>query len=155
MLTIRSCTFSEIENAPNFPALVEEYANEVKVEGVPPVNIKKEIYRELEAKGVFQIFVAYLDDVLIGFITVLTTVLPHFGVVMAVSESYFVAKEYRFTGAGNKLRSVAEEFSARMGAPILLISAPIGSILCDILENSSEYTPTNKVFLKRLKNVNN
>jgi GNAT superfamily N-acetyltransferase len=153
VLVVRKCTVAEIENTPNFPALVDEYASEAHVDGMPPVDVKKEQYRSLEGLGVFQFFGAYLEDVLIGFITVLCTVMPHFGVVLAVSESYFVAKDHRKTGAGTALRLAAEKHAEEMGAPIILICTQTGSTLCRVMESLHDYRDTNHVFLKRLRNV--
>ncbi len=152
-ILIKKCTVEEIENTPNFFSLVDEYADEVKVAGAPSISIKKELYRTLERAGVFQFFGAYINDSLVGFITVLCTVLPHYGVIMAVSESFFVAKQHRRTGAGTKLRYAAENHARDVGAPCILISAPTGGVLEKALSCLHEYKETNRVFFRSLANA--
>ena len=151
-LSIRKCTVFEIENAPNFSALLAEYATELVVDGAPPFSAKMEMYHALEKTGSFQVLGAYLEDKLIGFVTVLVSVFPHVGVLMAVTESLFVAKEYRKTGAGLKLIRAAETYAYERDAPCLLVSAPFGGNLAEVLPHVG-YAETNRVFCRKLADV--
>src|SRR5882762_7942545 len=133
MLDIRKCTVSEIENASNFHELSQEYAKELIVDGVPPPLAKFEIYKKLEASGALQVFGAFFNDLLIGLIVVLVTIFPHFSTVMAASESFFVFKEWRKTGGGLKLLHEAERYATEKGSNGLLVSAPTGGNLSEVL----------------------
>jgi len=105
----------------------------------------------IETAGVLHSFGAFKDSELVGFITIIATVLPHYGVLVPVSESFFVAKEYRKTGAGTKLLRTAEEFASSIGAKGLIISAPTGGSLDQALSNpKSGYQNTNRAFFRRL-----
>ena len=91
-------------------------------------------------------------ELLVGFVTVLVSVFPHVGVLMASTESLFVAKEYRKTGAGLKLIRSAESCAKEGGAPCLFISSPFGGNLAEVLPQVG-YTETNRVFFRNLADV--
>lgn len=152
MLTIVKTTVPILEAAPNFKALLEEYADECAIEGFPHPSARMEMYKLIEAGGSFHVYAAREDDELVGFITVLLITLLHYGVYAAIVESYFVTKDKRKTGAGTRLRRVAEEYALNRGAPGILLSAPLGGVLAEVLPNEG-YTETNRVFFKRFKNA--
>lgn len=152
MAEIRKCTVAEIEQASNFKDLLGEYSKELVVDGAPPFSAKMDLYHQLEKNGSWQGFGAFLDGKLIGFVAVLVTILPHCGVIMAVTESLFVLRGYRKTGAGLGLIRKAEEYAQEKGSPCLLISAPTGGDLEKILPKL-QYTQTNSVFFRSFKNV--
>ncbi len=91
-------------------------------------------YRELERLGLLRVLSAMHEGRQIGFLTLLAPVLPHYGVVVAVSESFFVARAHRGTGAGLKLLRLAEDLAREAGSPGLLVSAPSKGL-------SSRYCP--------------
>lgn len=150
---VRKCTVSEVENSPNYDELLTEYATEMVVEGAPPFKAKIEMYRQLESLGSLHTFGAYVEDKLVGLITVLISIFPHVSVVMGFSESFFVFKEYRKTGAGTLLRRTAEKHAKSGGAYGLFIAAPVGGPLEDVLEKIDEYTATSKIFFRNLADV--
>ena len=150
-VVIRKCAITELEAAPNFGDLLEEYAGELVVDGAPKFSAKMEMYYTLEKTGSVQAIGAYCDDVLVGFVTVLLSVFPHCGVLMACTESLFVAKEYRKTGAGLKLIRTAENYVRQKGSPCLFVSAPFGGNLAEVLPHIG-YVETNRVFFRNLAN---
>lgn len=150
MVRITPTTVAFILEAPEFPALLEEYAGESRNIGMPPPMPYLDRYPQLEAMGMLHPIAATLDDELIGFITVLVSVLPHYGFSVAVSESYFVAKAHRHTMAGLKLLVAAEEQTQARHSCGLYVSARIGSGLDKVLERAG-YEGTNKVYYKRMK----
>lgn len=149
MLIIASSTVAKISTAAEFPALAAEYAAESAIDGLPPPAAKMETYRQLERAGMLHAFSARLDDALIGFITVLAPILPHYGVPVAVSESFFVAKTHRGTGAGLRLLRAAEDKARALGSPGLLVSAPFEGALLKVLPRIG-YVETNRVFFKKV-----
>ena len=151
-LIIKKCSISELEAAPNFSELLAEYAKELVVDGAPKFNAKMEMYHNLEKVGALQLISAYVNDILIGFVTVLTSIFPHCGVLMATTESLFVLKQHRKTGAGLKLIRAAEDHAKERGSPCLFISAPFGGILADVLPHVG-YRETNRVFFRSLKSA--
>ena len=147
MVDIRGTTIAEMEAAPNMTALLDEYAAESAIKGLPAPAAKAEAYKDLERVGALYAIGAFLDGLLIGYITVLTPILPHYSAIVAVTESFFVAKEHRKTGAGLKLLREAEDYAKAVGSPGLLVSAPLGGSLAEVLGGVG-YAETSRVFFK-------
>ena len=147
VLTIRACTISELMGVSNFNDLLEEYAEESSIPGLPKPSAKLDLYVNLETHGGMYTMCALYDGVLIGYISVLAPVLPHYSALVAVTESFFVAKEHRKTGAGIKLLRAAEDYAKSLKSPGLLVSAPFGGSLSDVLPRVG-YAETNRVFFK-------
>ncbi len=148
-LVIRECTISELENSPNISALLEEYASESSIAGLPHPFAKADTYKHLEKSKAIHIVGAFSDDILAGYIIVLAPVLPHYSVRVAVGESFFVAKAYRKTGAGLKLLRQGEKYAREAGAVGMLMSAPINGSLAEVLPGVG-YKETNRVFFKSM-----
>lgn len=147
-ITIRLCAASELLDAPNRYELWDEYAAESAIGGMPKPDVHIDTYKMLESAGALQLIGAFDDDKLIGFISLLSNKLPHYGVLMTVSESFFVAKSHRKSGAGLRLLREAERYALSVGSPGLLVSAPSGGRLAGVLPNVG-YAETNRVFFKR------
>ena len=150
-LIVRHCTISEMEAAPNIMELLEEYAAESSISGLPHPSAKVDMYKHLEIMGEIYPIGAFLGDMLIGFITVLAPVLPHYSARVAVAESFFVSKEYRSSGAGLKLLHAAQNRTKEANACGLLVSAPLGGDLAEVLPHVG-YTETNRVFFRSFGN---
>lgn len=148
-LTIGRETIADIEASPELPALLAEYEAESAKSGIGPACPDIATYRAMEAGGLLHPFTARLDGRLIGFLFLLTTVLPHFSRLVGVSESLFVAAEHRKTGAGLRLIRAAEELARAAGAPVLLISAPVGGVLERVVHGIG-YRDASRVFYKEL-----
>ena len=151
--TVRQISVAEAFANKEFPALCREYAKESALAGLPDPQEKLSAYQALEASGsdVFSVFGAFLGDTLIGFVALLTPVLPHYGVAVAVAESLFVGSEYRKTGAGLMLIRQAEKRARERRSPGVLFSSPSGGRLAALLPRIG-YRETNRVFLKGFVN---
>lgn len=147
-LVIRKSTIDEIDNSPNTLRLLEEYAIESSIEGLPKPSAKLIIYKHLESAGTLMPIIALKDNNLIGLVSILAPIIPHYGILVAVAESLFVMKEYRNTGAGLKLIRAAEKYAKEIGSPGLLLSAPTGGELEKILPRMG-YKETNKAFFRK------
>ena len=145
----RQISVAEAFADPAFPALCREYAEESAIAGLPDPREKLSAYQALEACGsaAFCACGAFTGDVLIGFIVLLTPVLPHYGAAIAVAESLFVGGAHRKTGAGMLLIRWAEKRAGDVGSPGMLFSAPSGGRLSVLLPRIG-YRETNRVFLK-------
>lgn len=149
-LVLKVCSIMDLQAEPNFKDLLEEYAAESAIEGLPHPAAKIEMYKALGDSNALRIWGAFFGEELIGFINVLAPVIPHYSIRIAVSESFFVASSRRETGAGLKLLHLAEAYTAEIGSPGLLISAPVGSILAEVLPRVG-YIETNRVFFRKTK----
>lgn len=148
-LTIRKIKMADIWAAPNCVDLLREYAEESSIEGLPTPTAKKKLYDALEVSGNLHALGAFIGSEMIGFIIVLNTPATHYDITLFTTESFFVSKLHRATGAGLKLLNEAEKFAKDNNACGLLISAPAGGRLASVLERR-EYKETNRVFFKRL-----
>lgn len=149
-MNVQPSTIAELEAAPNIEALLAEYAAESAIDGLPPPAAKVETYRTLEAARMLHTFSALTSSgQLAGYITVLAPELPHYSAVVAVAESFFVAKRWRMTGAGVDLLHAAEDKARALGSPGLLVSAPYAGRLFDVLPRLG-YVETSRIFFKRV-----
>ncbi|MDB5487090.1 MAG: bbp24 [Reyranella sp.] len=148
-MNVQASSITELARDPNLAALLAEYAVESSMPGMPLPAAKMESYRELEARGLLHVLAAMHEGQLIGFLTLLAPVLPHYGIAVAVSESFFVARAHRGTGAGLKLLRAAEDTARQLGSPGLLVSAPYEGDLFKVLPRVG-YAETNRVFFKKV-----
>ena len=88
-LVVGPATVAEVEAAPNIAALFAEYADESLVKGLPAPSAKWGVYRGLEAGGLLFPYTATVAGQLVGFITVLVSLLPRYSQPLAVAESFF------------------------------------------------------------------
>ena len=144
---IRRCTVQECLSAPNLTALLDEYAKECSIAGIGQTNPQFDSYKTLEAAGLLRIIGAFDGERLIGFVNVMTTVLPHYGKQMSVTESLFCSQEGRSFGIGSLLILAAESLADEIGSAGLMVSAPVGGRLEKLLPHVG-YAKTNSVFFK-------
>lgn len=146
---IQEASVSDILGAPEFPALIEEYGREAAIDGMPQPLAKLESYVAFEQSGMLHVFSAMAAGELVGFITVLAPILPHYSCPVAVAESFFVAAAHRHGGDGLRLLAAAEKRAAEVGSPGLLVCAPFGGRLFELLPRCG-YVETNRVFFKKV-----
>lgn len=148
---IEASTFEQMFGAPSWPALLEEYSSEAG-EYVPPVDVQFESYKQLEAMGRLHLFTATGEETnrLIGFITVLAGASLKYGhQPIAFTESFFVCKAHRMTGAGVRLLRAAESKAREIGARGLLLGAPAGGPLDQVLPRCG-YSVVSRIHFRRL-----
>jgi len=150
-LIVRKCTLSEVVDAPNFPELAAEYEAESATPGLPSPVPNIPLYRQLEDAGALTVFGAWLADTLIGFMGLLYHEVPRYNTRLAVCETYFVTQPHRRSGAGLTLRRLAEQTAEDLGAPGLLLSAPVLSDLHVILAASKKYQHFSNCYVMSFK----
>ncbi len=139
-VTVFPVSYATILDAPNSTDLLRAYAEECLV---PDAEPQRAIYAEMEKAHVIQCFACYFNsDILIGFVSVLRTIIPHDGHHIAAIESLFVDPQYRSTGAGLMLLAAVEGFATDCGCRCLLSSARIGSALDILLTRRAGYEKT-------------
>jgi GNAT superfamily N-acetyltransferase len=140
---------ADVMDAPAFQKLAAEYEAEALIDGMPAPAARFEAYEALETAGMLHVFAATVEGGLVGFISVLVASLPRYGRPIAVSESFFVAKEHRKTGAGLRLLKAAENEARARGCPGLLVSAPADGTLSQVLPRVG-FRESSRIFFKRL-----
>lgn len=146
---ISPTTVADLFADPNWGTLVAEYADEVKIDGLPPASARFETYEAMESMGILHSFAARTDGLLVGFLSLLATKAPHYGVIICVTESFFVSKPYRRHMIGLKLLGAAEDKARELRSPGLLVSAPFGGNLWELMPKL-RYKESNRVFFKLL-----
>lgn len=150
-VTVRPCAVVDVESAPNVAKLMAEYAREAMTDGLGPAVPQWWLYRKMEDSGLLHTIGAFIDDELVGFITVVVMQRPHYEALIASYESYFVADLARQSGAGNELLKAAEELARAKGAVGLFVNAAVGSRLDAVLDAKRRYRKTHNVFFKEFK----
>lgn len=148
-ITLRQCRAVEIYAAANAAALWAEYAAESSIPELGPHDPQIPIYQNLEDAGVMTVFGAFLGEELAGMITVLISVVPHYGRKIATTESFFVCAKARSSGAGVKLLKAAEDYARAAGAVAFFVSAPAGGRLERVMPHWG-YRESNRVFVRGL-----
>lgn len=148
-VTISRRTIAEIEQAPNIADLLAEYGRECSISGMPAHCAQWAMYRQMESSGVLRVIAAHAGSTLIGAAFVIINVVPHYGVMTAITESIFVASDYRRGTTGLKLLTAVEELAIESGAAGVFVSAPYGSRLADLLY-AIGMRETNRVFFRSL-----
>ena len=147
MLEIKPVSYSEILDAPNSAELLDAYAKDCVM---PDYNPQRQIYQAMEKSGALYCFGAYVDDVLIGFVSVVTGVMPHNGKREATIESLFVLPSHRATGAASELMTTVEKVSAVTGCVALLYTARAGSPLEVVLSRRPGCKESHTMFTRWL-----
>jgi len=140
---IRPISYGEILDA---RLLLSEYSAECSIPELGPTNPQRDMYSKMESSGLMRSFGVFDDALLVGFATVLTFVLPHYGKKIANVESLFVTAERRGT-FGRKLMEYIETFAKEADCVGLLYNARAGSSLERLLGSLPRYQRTNSVFL--------
>lgn len=136
----------------SFRALAAEYDEEVTTPGTPTLAEKLALYRPFEANHEYCALAATHDGLVVGLLTFLAPLASPFGRITATSETFFVARKYRPTGAGLRLVRLAEDRARGLGSPNLLISLHQNSDLLKVLPRVG-YSEFNHAFLKKVDGV--
>lgn len=148
-MEFRKISADDILDAQNSDILFKEYAAEAKIEQTPEIKPNREIYNRLEDDGIFDCVGCFDNDDLVGFITLITTVFPHYEEVMTTVESQFIFKEHRKNGSAKKLMDEAILVAKSKGSNAILMTAPIGGRL-EKIAPSFGFIATNITFSKKI-----
>lgn len=147
-MEVRRSTFHEITAEPAFDALMAEYAAECAISGLPTPHYDRGMYKLFEDQQMMISLAAYTEGELIGFAAVLVVMNPHYSHKIANTESFFVGKAHRATGAGLVLKRRIEQEAKEAGAVGLFICTPIGGKLAAVMATDRKYKETTRVFFQ-------
>jgi len=129
--------------------LFHAYAEECAIPEIGHTNPQADTYAAMERAGIAQCFGVYSDAELVGFASVLTSLLPHYGKKVAVVESIFISPKFRPLASLDLMKAI-EQHSTLSGCVAILYSAPAGSRFELFLTLRNRYRHTNTVFCKAL-----
>lgn len=149
-MVVRRCTVAEVEQAGAIHDLLAQYGLESRSPEFGEVEPNFELYRAMEANGALHIVGAFDPD-LVGLAALIVYGLPHYGGrAVCAMESFFVSPDARSSGAGLKLLRAAEEQARILGASALMVSAPVGSRLEQVLPRTG-YRSMSHIFVRGLQ----
>ena len=146
-IDIHPCSINDVLGREN---LLEEYAAEIRAEGLPNPAPDRVLNTTLESIGAYHCIGAYLDGRMVGFVGVVVNTFPHYGRKGACTESFFVSKSHRHTRAGKLLLLAAERLAADLGAMCLMVSSASGSALERVMSRTAGYRHSNTVYMRVL-----
>jgi GNAT superfamily N-acetyltransferase len=117
---------------------------------MPDYAPQRQMYAAMENSGALHCFGAYANDVLVGFVSVVTDAMPHNGKRTATIESLFALPSHRKLGTGDALLSAAEAFAGVSGFNPLSYTARKGSALEKILSRRKGCMASHTMFTKWL-----
>jgi hypothetical protein len=126
------------------PELLKDYAAECSIPLIGQINPQPKMYELMEQAGILKCFGFFEGHRLVGFATVLTTVLPHYGKKVATVESIFAKR------GGKDLMEAIEAYAKQAGCVAILYSAPAGGRLERLLSLKKTITRTNAIFCRSL-----
>jgi len=133
-MEIRKINFNTLFTDKNWPEIEKKYMEEGKPKHFPDPKTAYEYYAKMEQVGLSIVYGAYAEnDNLIGFMTVVTCIYPHYSVYMTNVESIFVLKEYRKYKTAFKLLNMAKKTAKELNAYGIVITAAMGGPLEKIL----------------------
>jgi len=144
-MDIRPASYADILKELN---LLEAYARECAIPEIGKTNPQADTYAALEAAGAAQCFSVHEEGKIVGFASILTSVLPHYGKKVGVVESLFVHPDFRRYSLD--LLKIIEGYASAMGCGAILYSAPANSRFERFLNMRKDYRQTNTVFTKAL-----
>lgn len=150
MDSIRAVSYADILGAPNARELFDEYGAECSIPEIGQISPQAEMYASMEKSGMLKCFGAFHVKQLVGFATLVTFIVPHYGKRSATVESLFVDRAHRKSLLGLALLVKLERQAKEMGCAAIQYSAPAGSILERLLSNRKSFRKTNSIFTKSL-----
>jgi len=147
-MLVQAIRTRDLDAKPGFPALVYGYIAESAHPKLPSPVINMGLYHELEDQGVLHAFEAVRDGELVGFMFLVVSIVPHYGVLIGRSESLYVLPAQR-GWAGRKLLNAARTKAHAEGAAGFYVSARAGSTLAELLPLLG-FEKSDEVFMKAL-----
>lgn len=147
MIQIRLVSVKDLFDEPNFKRLSEEYTAESLIEGFQRPDPDLNVYEKLESLSMLDVIAAYDGDLLVGFISLLTSAPPHYKRPITNTESFFVTMPYRKAGVGLRLLKAAEEYVKMIESPCLTVCAPVGGQLDKVMSRVG-YRHTTNVYMR-------
>lgn len=145
-MEIRLSSINEILEAEGFQQVADEYIALYNTDMPFPVP-DWSMYRALERIGVLSVVGVFDGALLVGLLFLTVTTIPHYGCLLATTESIFIREQYRVGLVGIKLLKFAEQIALGKGAKGIITSAMIGSDYDHVMDRLG-YRPTHTLYAK-------
>ena len=164
-VTVLPVSVAAIFDAPNSADLFRAYAASCIV---PDAEPQYAIYEAMDKAGIFHCFAAYTytdfdkfiigkdpSTRLIGFGSVICSIMPHDGHLVATLGELFVDPPYRSTGAADLLMTALEQKADDLGARCFVCLARTGSAYDKVLSRRTGFKQTHSQYTKWLNGYGN
>lgn len=144
-MEIRRVRYSDILGAPNAQELLDAYSAECSIPEIGKTDPQPQMYEDMEKRGMLACFGAYVGGNLVGFGTLVTYIVPHYGLRNGISESLFVDRAHRKSSIGLALLAKLVDEARKAGCVSFQCTAPVGSALDRILSAKKSFRKTNHI----------
>lgn len=120
-------------------AILAEYAKDCLMDVYDP---QEQIYEAMDKAGMLHCLGVYKGGQLVGFASLVVSIMPHNGKKIAAVESVFALPEYRKYGVGLYLVRAARDKAKELGCDLVAYTPRLGSALDKILEHSDSCIKT-------------
>lgn len=149
-MVIFPVTYKQLLDDPQCDVLLAEYADECSLPELGMFSPQRDLYERMEAFGSLECFGVHEGAALVGFISLITYVLPHYGKLITTTESIFLSKRYPSGRSGLKMLNFIEDFARAKGSISVLYTAPVGSRFSALLSKRKKCRHSNNVFVRAL-----
>lgn len=133
-MEIKTISFTELFNHPDFTAMCGEYLDESGNADIGSALPDKALYLKQESFGTCFCIGAFDRSILVGFAVLTLREHPHYSKTIGACDALFVRKEARKGYAGLKLIRAVQEMGKTKGAAGVVFSAPFGSRLSKLFD---------------------
>lgn len=147
-MEMRPMTVAEFFNRPEANDIIAEYTTESGNPDLGNAMPSQKQYEQMERSEILNVIGAFDEDSLVGFVTVVVTMYPHFGKLVGSVESIWLRKDKRAGGAGLRLLKAAFANAKERGAVGCYLGARFGSRQHKLYERL--FQPMNVLFWKKL-----
>lgn len=147
-MEMRPMTVAEFFERPEANDIIAEYTAESGNPDLGSAMPSQQQYEQMESSGILSVLGAFEGDSLVGFVSVVVTMYPHFGKLVGSVESIWLRKNKRAGGAGLRLLKAAFANAKERGAVGCYLGARFGSRQHKLYERL--FQPMNVLFWKKL-----
>lgn len=147
-MLIEQTTVDELYAMPGFEDMIAEYRT-LAIKRLPEPKYRKEDYIPMEKLGMLTVYCVKAEGRVVGFMSIVRSKIPHYGITLCIVESLFVCAAHRSGGAGVRFIDRAEGFAKSLFSAGLFIQCPFGQELAKVLERKG-YSPETISYFKPL-----
>ena len=144
---LANCKLQDLTSAPTFGALLQAYARESSLPGLPTPEPNLGAYQALEDEGLLKTAAAYDGDTLVGFISAQLVNAPQYNATVGMTLAFFVEEKHRAYGTARHLIDALSTVLKCYDAKGLVIGAPSESRLAKAA-NLLGFHETNRLYFK-------
>ena len=147
-MKIKNIHIKELLDSEEAPELFKLYSDEAQSSTVStPFNPNYEMYLQLEDMGILDACIILTEDnKIVGFATMLTTVMPHYSATASTIESIFIMKEYRGNNNFKNLLNRLIDTAKTKNSVNLFVSTPVVSSADKVMGRTKGFSKISHIY---------